>query len=121
MRIKSKYHTHTALLYKLHTVAIDGWGPVGIKSMHGAVGGYVAKDIGKSKSIKTWLYSSHTQYPSMLEELALWCLVNGFKLCRVICDNHPVLVGAAAQTVASEYKFIIDPISPYTTRRWFSC
>jgi len=97
-----------------HTISVDAVGPMGCASLYGAVGGYIFNDHSRSKEKLVELYVSHDQYAAMLERVALWCVVNGLRLHRVVCDNHPVLIGDEAQAVAASFQFLIDPISPYT-------
>ncbi len=97
-----------------HTCCVDAVGPMGVQSLYGAVGGYVFSDMGETKSKATYLYASHDQYTSMLEKFLLQALVQGFRVYVIICDNHPSLVGAEAQALASDFKVLIRPISPYT-------
>ena len=100
-------------------IYIDGFGgqkKFGVRTVHGATGGYVFVDE-ESGAIDRKLDSSKKQYHLLLEQYAIAVHAMGFKTGSVIVDDAPELYGAEAQAVARRWSFVIVPISTNTPQQ----
>jgi hypothetical protein len=83
---------------------------MGVKSYGGAVGNYIFVDA-CSGDCTSMLYSSKAQFPDLLERVLIGVLALQYVVRIVRLDGDAVNISARVEMLASEYGFVLQPMS----------
>jgi hypothetical protein len=98
--------------FRLYCDGYGGQGSMGEVSYQGGIGGYVFAC--PSGSVKTKLYGSTEQFPSILFQVLQEVESEGFVTREVYVDTHSVNLSKAAEEVAAMFRVRIIPVSAGT-------
>ena len=99
-----------------HIVYADGCGgqrSMGVKSFGGAVGNFIFVDI-TSGDYQSLLYSKRSQFPALLERYLIGVLALQYEVRILRVDGDSVNISAQVEELASQYGFVVQPMSAGT-------